>query len=46
MILVGVVIGMVIGWLAHKAYLRFLFKQMQRIKRAMRGGNGSRRRRR
>lgn len=37
-------VGTLFGWHLHKLYLRFLWKQMQRIKRAMRGGQRKRRR--
>lgn len=45
MTLLLIAIGAFIGWYGHKLYLRFLYRQMARIKRAMRGGNGRRRRR-
>jgi hypothetical protein len=45
-IVVSVIAGVLFGWYLHKLYLRFLYKQLQRIKRAMRGGQPKRRRRR
>jgi hypothetical protein len=44
-LLIGIVVGVPIGWYIHKAYLRFLYKQLQRIKRAMCGGTPRRKRR-
>lgn len=34
----GVAVGLVLGWQVHRAYLRYLFKTMVRIRRQLRGG--------
>jgi hypothetical protein len=42
--LIGLGVGTAVGWSLHTAYLRTLWKEQKRIKRAMRGAQGRRQR--
>lgn len=43
-LLIGIVIGFPVGWYIHKAYVRYLYRVIGKLKRQARGGKKVRRR--